>query len=251
MSYSIGQYFHIPNTQADDFMKALSISVQNIDIIGANNIKFTNAGFGITSGPFQSTENYYVHCDIAPLQTEQVFHVKLMNRNDTSKQQYVKTIIIPSGVTDAASMVSIEFTFKPIAEFDTLVFELQRETDDYINPRVTHILMEEISLVKNILPTLVGASNLVKIGVQGVSGVRMCINNEDIIIGRTGIYEIKNGIIEVDYFSVVAAGQLNGNVNDEKNNAINNNYGTKTNYVIVSRTIPGFTLDYIYEKEDN
>ena len=79
----------------------------------------------------------------------------------------------------------------------------------------------------------------------------MCINNEDIIIGKTGIYEIKNGIIEVDYFSVVAAGKLNGNVDYEKNKAINNNYGTKTNYVIVSRTIPGFTLDYIYEKEDN
>ena len=251
MSYSIGQYFHIPNTQADDFMQALSISVQNVDMIGANNIKFTNAGFGITSSSFQSTENYYVHCDIAPLQTEQVFYVKLVNKNDTLKQQYVKTIIIPSGATSAASMVSIEFTFKPIAKFDTLVFELQRETDDYANPRVTHILMEEISLIKNILPTLVGVSNLIKIGVQGVSGIRMCINNEDIIIGRTGIYEIKNGIITVDYFSVVAAGQLNGNVNDEKNNAINTNYGTKTNYVIINRAIPEFTLDYVYEKEDN
>lgn len=251
MSYSIGQYFHIPNTQADDFMKALSISVQNVNIIGADDVKFTNAGFGVTSGPFQSTENYYVHCDIAPLQTEQVFHVKLMNRNDTSKQQYVKTIRIPSGTTDAASMISIEFTFKPIVKFDTLVFELQRETYDYANPRVTHILMEEISLVKNILPTLVGASNLVKIGVQGTSGVRMCINNEDIMIGRTGIYEIKNGVVEIDYFSVVAAGQLNGNVINDKNNAINNNYGTKTNFIVASRTIPGFTLDYIYEKEDN
>ena len=101
MSYSIGQYFHIPNTQADDFMTALSIFVQNVDITGANNVKFTNAGFGITSGPFQSTENYYVHCDIAPLQTEQVFYVKLMNRNDTSKQQYVKTITIPPGAKTA------------------------------------------------------------------------------------------------------------------------------------------------------
>ena len=77
MNYSIGQYFHIPNTQVDDFMTALSISVQNVDITEVNNVKFTNAGFGIASGTFQSTENYYVHCDIAPLPTEQVFYVKL------------------------------------------------------------------------------------------------------------------------------------------------------------------------------
>lgn len=226
MSYSIGQYFHIPNTDSDKFKTVIpnehiTNSIIDSDItIGNTTITCKDNGFYLDNG-YQPNQNYYICCEIESLSTDQVFYVKLINEaNPSSKTQYIKTIKIAK---DSGTHM-IDFIFSPIEHFETLVFELQRTAEDYSKPRGTSIKRKELSIVNNILGgALINAKELVKIGVQAAPGTKMCINNEEINVGRTGVYEIKNGIITVDFFSIVALGN----------------------------TIPGFTLDYIYEKEDN
>jgi hypothetical protein len=49
--------------------------------------------------------------------------------------------------------------------------------------------------VMNILDidSLKGINEFAKIGVQGPTGLLMCINGEEIRVGPSGLYEIKNG----------------------------------------------------------
>ena len=226
MSYTIGQYFHIPNTDSDKFKTKIrkeyitNMIIDSYITIGNMTLPCKDYGFYLNSG-YQPNQNYYICCEIESLSTDQVFYVKLINEaNSSSKTQYIKTIKIAK---DTGTHI-IDFIFSPIEHFETLVFELQRTADDHAKPRVASIERKELSIVNNILGgVLINAKELVKIGVQAAPGTKMCINNEEIYVGRTGIYEIKNGIITVDFFSIVALGN----------------------------TIPGFTLDYIYEKEDN
>lgn len=222
MSYSIGQYFHIENTgDYNKFKEIKNYQKNNITTkitVGTNSTKdFVDVGFSI-DGNFQEKQNYYFNCEIVTFETsEQIFNIKLLNKADPSKQQYIKTITIPKGTS---IKIPIDFIFSPIISFDTIVFELQRIESDFTTPREAQITIKEISLIKNIIP-LLNTTNLIKIGIQGTPGTKMCINNEEILIGRTGIYEIKNGIVTIDFFSVVAEGEH----------------------------IPTFTLDYIYEEE--
>lgn len=223
MSYSIGQYFHIPNTDSDKFKTEITTATMCPihTMIAINNMQISVTDYGyLLLGGYQPNQRYYFCCEIPALETDQVIFVKLINETDSSKAQYIKTIKIAKN----SGTHIIDFIFSPIEHFETLVFELQRTADDHVKPRVASIERKELSIVNNILGgVLINAKELVKIGVQAAPGTKMCINNEEINVGRTGIYEIKNGIITVDFFSIVALGN----------------------------TIPGFTLDYIYEKEDN
>lgn len=222
MSYSIGQYFHIANTDGDKFKTELTnVTEKPINtevIVGSSTISFTDCGYALL-GSYQANKKYYMCCEISSLSTDQVIFVKLINNTNSSKMQYIKTITIAKN----SGTHIIDFIFSPLERFDTLVFELQRISEDFTQPRVVSVKRKELSEINNILGTLINATELVKIGVQADSGTKMCINNEEIMIGRSGIYEIKNGIITIDFFSVVSLGN----------------------------TIPAFTLDYIYEEEDN
>lgn len=223
MSYSIGQYFHIPNTDSDKFKTEITTATMRPihTMIAINNMQISVTDYGyLLLGGYQPNQRYYFCCEIPALETDQVIFVKLINETDSSKAQYIKTIKIAKN----SGTHIIDFIFTPLERFGTLVFELQRTSDDFEdNSRSASVRKKELSVINNILGTLVNAKELVKIGVQAAPGTKMCINNEEINVGRTGIYEIKNGIITVDFFSIVALGN----------------------------TIPGFTLDYIYEKEDN
>ena len=99
----------------------------------------------------------------------------------------------------------------------------------------------------------------------------MCINGEEIHVGRTGTYEVRNGIITVEFFSVVEAAieDYNGNspliLPDGTRATIEQylNYlanlapvetATTTNSKCIFRNsklrnIDAFTLDYMYKEE--
>ena len=40
----------------------------------------------------------------------------------------------------------------------------------------------------------------------------MCINGEEIRTGRSGVYELKNGLVQTAFFSVVTGAEENNNV---------------------------------------
>lgn len=154
---------------------------------------------------FKSTETYYFHGKIKRMSTSQTFYIKLL-KNTTDPEtkditQYIKTINVAGG--KISEWVDVEFIFTPLGDYDFngIVFELQRDASDYrVESRYAIIAYLELSKVINI--SEFSSIKPIKLGVQSRPGLLMCINGEEIRTGRTGIYEIKNGIIRTTFFAV-------------------------------------------------
>ena len=59
--------------------------------------------------------------------------------------------------------------------------------------KIEVIRLDEIYNVIDYLTTIINKSALLQIGVQSAPGLLMCINGEEIRVGRSGLYEILNG----------------------------------------------------------
>ena len=80
------------------------------------------------------------------------------------------------------------------------------------NPRATWLNDRHCKVfvykVNNLVPNL----DAIKIGVQTEPGRLIIINKQPIRVGRSGIYEINNGLIKVKYFSIIPELKANGDV---------------------------------------
>lgn len=252
MGYSVNQYLHFTNIDNTNFMTQVDAgSVEAISVTsgsGEEAAAFSSPGLRYNS--YQRGKSYFINCELGRTGTELVYYVKLMNSSDKTRQQFVKKITVQPGSASATNMMKLDFIFTPVETFDTLVFELERTSTDYISPRPTAILFRELSEINNILPIL-NIEKMLKIGVQATPGLKMCINNEEIQVGKTGVYELADDSIQVYSFSVVSNAAYNG-TESELNAARNNTINRQNGYVHMKNNtniIPKFILDYIYEEE--
>ena len=152
LNYSIGQYIHkggelasmTPITNVTCKGVSMKYGLENI----SGSIGFENTGFkyGEDSESFQAGNSYFVHCEIAKLPTSpQTFYIKLVNLDNLNKSQYIKTITVGTGETNENNMADITFSFTPVENFNTILFELQRTEEDSGKPRMTHILLRELN----------------------------------------------------------------------------------------------------------
>ena len=196
---------------------------------------------------FETNKSYYFHGQIKKMENDQIFYVYLIKFESdptlqTTKKQYIKTLIVNGG--DTEEWTDVELVFSPLAEgFDCIIFQLKREAIDVGNPRVPVILYQELDLINN----AVGASGgipcvgeIVKMGIQAHEGLHTVINNESIHIGKSELYEIKNGVITVYSFSVVSAATESSTIILP----IESRCDFATSKV---RGINPFTIDYIYD----
>lgn len=244
--------------------------------------------------------HYYFHGRIRKMPWVQIFDIKLYNSESSAniKTQYIKTITVESGGNieeeknnREENWVDVEFIFTPQFKFDHIVFLLQRGAEDFLRSnfsdgRPAIIAYQEVSEIKNVIsnnkilkvPTGIG---LIKIGVQSRPGLLMCINGEEIRISRIGIYELKNGIMTTNFFSVCGkcpdkdkSGELSENekrgidswtdeINEEMKNILQQPDPSKRYYdrnklksysftnidYKGSREIPRFTIDYLYRTD--
>lgn len=109
----------------------------------------------------------------------------------------------------------IELIFTPSAEYNTLLFQLSRTAGEDLKYPV--ILYEDVKMLNNQITETYN-----KIGIQSHPGLLTCINGEKIIVGRSGLYEIKNGIISVNFFATPKAGKIMGKVVDNQGNEYEN-----------------------------
>lgn len=223
--------------------------------------------------------NYYFHGKIKRMETDQIFYIKLVyyspSTQEENVEQYIKTVSVSKG--DPDEWVDVEFLFTPLLGFDCILFELQRSVSDYRDEiRYPKIAYEELSIVNNIITSrIANGAKLIKIGVQSHPGLLMCINGEEIRTCRTGVYELKNGIMTVGFFSVVAgikeAGSEMSNWIANVNTQIDEITAEKEAGIITpeqaeemkkeihsncffgstkaQRVIDSFTLDYMYEED--
>lgn len=297
MSYIIGQYNHpreeeISGTDYIDFKNGIIKSYTTPSNMGT--VEIGDEGFKDiclqldNNGSFNSKKSYYLKCYIKQDESEnkdkdhlvyydgiQNFSVQLIKFSAEPEEkvsQYIKSVRIEAKNTDPNNLknyVTVECIFTPVIDtFDTILFQLIRVPKDYVddNYRTPRIAFQELGEIKNILPTITDQSDstnfkpLLKLGIQSRPGLRMCINQEEIHTSRSGIYEIRNGIIPVDFFSIVSSAK-EVNQDDTDPNSLNywlthdkdgsgktieSKSFTNTQKVM---TIDAFTLDYMYEKE--
>lgn len=215
MSYVLGQYNKNRNVADDDIFMTL-ITAGTVDrrnsggdseVVGEESI-FQDECIRVAN--LSNTNNYYFHGKIKRMTTDQVFQIKLVfyepsTQEEENKEQYIKTITVSKG--NINEWVDVEFIFSPLLAFDCILFELQRTIADYrYEIRYPHIAYEELSVVNNIISSRISdGAKLIKVGVQSHPGLLMCINGEEVRTCRTGIYELKNGIMTVGFFSTVAS----------------------------------------------
>lgn len=136
---------------------------------------------------------------------------------------------------DGASFGIFELAFRPIEDFETIVLEMVRTTEDYsiqnvIDGKNVYGRLVDIDKIKNDpegitlyhLNNLVDYMNpggsLIHIGIWGRPGLPMSINGEEIHIGPSGFYEI-------DSIPIDSIGMIVGDNDFSKN----------------------FTIDYMYD----
>lgn len=93
---------------------------------------------------------------------------------------------------------SFEIIFNPNASYEYLGLILSRTTYDYLgrtprNDIATNVDLDErgdVATINNILPR----PSVDKIGVQTRPGELICVNKEPIRVGRSGVYEVNNGV---------------------------------------------------------
>ena len=277
MAYVIGQYNH-NSASLDDASFITPITTGTV----ARRINSGDAGVsGSSLNSFSdecikdlnliSSEYYYYRCQIKRMTSSQTFIIKLVNYADTvsgATEQFIKQITIQGG--DREEWVNIEFIFHPILTFDTILFQLQRTIDDYrVFARYPKIAYQQLGSINNIINSKIGNNiSLLKIGVQSHPGLTMCINGEEIHTSRSGIYEVKNGVIPVTFFSVTnpaienttAVEDWKTNINQQIENIENdptltpqqkeNRYKAINSecFFVISKkyVIDAFTLDYMY-----
>ena len=260
MGYIVSQYNKSDTTDNSIFMtalgggKAIRIKEQSDSgVMGSVYMNpFLNEAVYFPKSSLEASKYYYFHGKVKRSNEEQIFYIYLMDKDNTNvdaNQQFIKTITVQSGT----GWSDIEFMFSPFEAFNTIVFKLQRTAIDYDQDtcRYPTIIYQELSLI-NSLTTILNIDKFYKIGVQSRPGFLMCINGEEIRIGKTGIYELKNGFVAIEFFSAIAAAKdpewledtLNGLAESTSENINSQCYFDAAN---ADRDISNFSLDYIYE----
>lgn len=272
MAYVLGQYNYNKASGGDAFATLITggtvkrFNPSQETTVGG--LTFHDECIVIDNG-LSANNNYYFHGKIQCKAQPQIFQVKLLSvepdgdgvkETSESKDQYLRTITIGGG--EKNEFIDVEFIFSPMVNCNCILFTLQRESSDYqIEIRYPKILYQELSNIKNIIGiTPMGIPNgtkFIKIGVQSRPGLMMCINNEEIRNSRSGIFEIKNGVMTVVFFSVVNGVQESGSeLSDYITNLVDNiDWNTSDQYSYCffdtekePREIDSFTLDYLYQE---
>jgi hypothetical protein len=267
MSYVLGQYNQISSSDDSNYMSLITSGTpsRRASTTSGNDFVFYDECLIVNSLSLDA--HYYLHAKIKSFQSaSQTFDIYLVKYDDigSNQKQFVKKITIPQG---NKIWNDLEFIFTPLAEdFDCILFERQKVTEDYISGTqlYSQILYEELSLIKT---DILQGRELIKMGIQSRPGLITCINGEEIRLGKNGTYEIKNGIIKVNFFSVISAAsevfpitidthtfnnmedllEYLGSLEDAPG------YATTSQSLLGNskqRTIDAFVLDYIYNDEE-
>lgn len=201
--YHIGQF---RRPQLDSYSTPLSMELGRQQTKGAlsGDILFYNACGNLSGDNVMNSQNcYYLRFGVEQRSdSEQAFYLKIRNVSETEDNEQ---LIDEFKVARGTGTVYFEVILSPNATYDQVLWELRRTTLDYnmLNAddtagRVINIVDYTYTRLIDVLTTLkstyTGMEYLTKIGIQGPPSLLMCINREQIRLGKTGIYEINNGI---------------------------------------------------------
>ena len=195
MSYKFGQF---RKSQYSDYLSPLDYTLNDLRVESSlsTGVVFIDKGIdlegdnilqALTSDGKQ--RSYYIRFKIYKLDTV----------------QKIEDIEIPAGNPTDYDIFELVLSPNDNHTYNQIYFQLNRELIDYntLKPDGTYgremnisiDRLDEIYNVINYLNTSIDNKGTLKqIGVQGPPGLLMSINGEAIRIGRSGLYEINNGI---------------------------------------------------------
>lgn len=276
MGYILRQYNHVPGDGTEDidnenlnyFLNPILLNDSDITVDVKLNILKPTVTYisdeddsGAVPG-FQPGAHYYFH-GLLSGGSGYDYHIKLenggINAND-KRQQYIKTIHLEQEVTD------IEFIFTPVIGFEKIVFELDTSSiqGSGTGPTSLKLGVCEVDLIDNIMPTILGLAtgdgkriySILKAGIQSHPGLLLCVNGTDIRLPHNGIYEVKNGVILVDFFSVVTPftreelPRMASWIDGPSSSRDNIYFFPSESENPPTRVTDGFTIDYLYYVND-
>ena len=210
--YNFGQF---RRTQLDSYMTALDYNFTDLETQSplSQDIVFLDKIISLSEqNILQATDNtgtvvksYYMRFKIYKKEdSEQLVTIKLVNTNKTEdNQQTIKTVKVESGLENDYS--TFDIVIAPNATYNSIQFILNRIIDDYntvdnnnIYGRKMNINIDSLKEIYNVIetlnPSIDNLGRLKQIGVQSAPGLMMSIEGELIRVGRSGIYEINNGV---------------------------------------------------------
>lgn len=205
--YQFGQF---RSSQTDTYSVSLEMEMgrEPTQRSSSQDVTFYNICGNLSGNNIVNNQNsYYLQFEVEErMDSEQKFYLKLRNNTQTEdNEQLVEEFTVPAG----NGTRYFEVTFTPNATYNQILWELQRTALDYQldHGRLMNIIIKNYTRLINIISTLKqtysNMTYLTKIGIQGPPSLLMCINGEQIRIGKSGIYEINNDIIKITSISFV------------------------------------------------
>lgn len=140
---------------------------------------------------YEFSKHFYLRFSIDSNNYEQTFTVYLQNASDKDldNRQKLQEFTVPA---NTGKTYYFDLLISPDSSYNMLVFTLKRITIDYSSStggRILNVNVNTFQELKEVLNSI-GVFKLTKFAIQSVPGLIMCINGEEIHIGRTGIYEL-------------------------------------------------------------
>ena len=224
-----GKYY---NSSTSDMSKIADVT-NNILGGGDTAINFIDKGIDYA---FQAGQNYYVKIKVKRFKnSDQTITLRLgYGENSTiDTYQFIDSFTVFSSSSESDPQYAIiEAIFQANSGYERLNlilnrtnadFSLNLEEEDQSISSFSNSVGRQIKIVAYEIcnfTNLINNRRCVKIGIQGPTGMLMCINGEQIRIGPSGIYEIKNGYI-VNFIGVVVKNSTNSSTGElEQDNFI-------------------------------
>lgn len=256
MGYSIGQYNEISRGVDFEYLSAASSGIAGrVDVETAVSLKddeniIFKEEYVKPNIIMEQDKNYYFHALIkAEADDEKIFDIYLTNIDKSSEEenlqrQFLRTIKVNNG---NGNYIDCNIVFSPVLNYNAILFKLRRTGKDFDSQtvssdntygRTTVIYYMELSEINN---TMFG-SEYIKCGIQSRPGQFICINNSDILVGRTGTYELKSGDVTINFIGFVFPQEKGIPSTSDKSQCFFTEDG--------ERTIDNFIVDYIsYDNE--
>ena len=210
--YRFGQF---RRTQLENYFNELQFTLgqRDTDAVSTIEITFKNACINLSDDNVLRNQNYYyLKFSVKRLESsQQKFYLKLYNTQDLESDEIYT--VDEFNVEKGLGFKTFEVILAPNRTYNQIVWDLQRTIDDYSieedgQPgRIMTVDKIFYSKLVNVIDTLKSKysnlTHLTKIGIQSPPSLLMCINGEQIRVGKSGIYEINNENIRISFIGFV------------------------------------------------
>ncbi len=223
MAYNIGQFRRTSNISdyyeevSDNF--TIEYFKEKISEL-TSNVYFENAYYEY-SNKMNKQSYYYLDFSVKKMTSAQTFYLKLKNFTDEdyeentsseeNNEQIIAELTVPKTASTEDEWVNFEVIIAPNKSYGQLYWDLRRTiSSDYraasdlevegVIGRRMQIVINKFAIIKNVIQNI---NKVVKIGVQGPPSLLMCINGEQIRIGKTGIFEINEQNVSISFVGFV------------------------------------------------